>query len=125
MYDIMILDGDKGMRRIFAYTETFDKKWGILGLTDDDLNELEKYLLENPQAGAVIQGTGGLRKLRFSLQTNNKGKSGGVRVLYIDFISYDKLYLVDVYGKNEKEDITPDEKKEFKKMIKIIMEKEL
>ena len=90
-------------------------------MTDDDLNELEKYLLKNPQSGAVIQGTGGLRKLRFALSTNNKGKSGGVRVLYIDFISHEKTYLIDVYGKNEKENITTDEKKEFKKMIKTIM----
>ena len=89
------------------------------------MNELEKYLLKNPQAGAVIQGTSGLRKLRYSLPTNNKGKSGGVRILYVDFVIYEKLYLIDLFGKNEKENITENEKKEFKKIIKIIMEKEL
>ena len=74
--------------------------------------------MKNPNAGDIMQGTGGIRKLRWVLP--NKGKSGGVRVIYIDFISYGKIYLLDLYGKAEKEDLPQNEKKELKKLVKNI-----
>lgn len=106
------------IERTFIHTEEFDKIWEESGLTEDDRIELEILLSKNPTAGKVIKGTGGLRKLRWVLP--NRGKRGGARVLYIDFMAYERIYLVDVYAKGEKEDITEEEKKTFKKMIKII-----
>ena len=53
-------------------------------LTDKDLEQLEEVLLENPQKGDVIEGTGGARKLR--VQIGNHGKSGGGRVIYLDVL---------------------------------------
>jgi hypothetical protein len=91
-----------------------------LGLTEDDLIELEKFLEENPSAGALIPKTGGLRKLRWTLP--NKSKSGGARVLYVDFISYEKIYFIDIYSKGEKETITEEEKQVFKKLMKNILD---
>ena len=114
--------GDEEMKRTFAYTKNFDEKWGKLGLTDDDLLLLEMYLSKNPTTGKVIRGTGGLRKLRWAIPDSNKGKSGGARVLYIDFINYEKLFLIDIYGKNEKEDITEQERQAFQKLINTIAE---
>ena len=96
-------------------TPEFDRCWKNLGLTDDHLKELQEMILLNPQAGRVIQGTGGLRKLRFALE--NKGKSGSVRVLYVDLVVHDKVYLITAYSKNEKDNLNDNEKAEVKKLI--------
>ena len=109
-----------GMGRTFVSTREFEEIWEELGLTEDERIVLETYLSSNPKAGRVIKGTGGLRKLRWILP--NRGKSGGVRVLYVDFVIYEKTYLIDIYSKGEKEDITEEEKKMFKKLIKSIEE---
>ncbi len=53
---------------------------------------LEEFLCVNPQAGVVIEGTGGLRKLRWALP--NRGKCGSIRIVHIDFIRYEKIYLI-------------------------------
>ena len=62
--------------------------WIDLGLDDEDLAELERMLCFNPEAGELIKGTGGLRKVRWNLR--NKGKQGGARVIYIDYMYYEK-----------------------------------
>ena len=112
------------MTREFIYYKIFDKHWSELGLTDDDLMALEIAIMENPEIGDLIPGTGGLRKMRFVLPGNNKGKSGGARVLYVDFVSYEKTVLMNVYSKNEKDNITDNEKQQLKSIIKEL-EKEL
>jgi len=77
------------MKGEFIYFKAFDKSWSGMGLTDDDLDELEKIIMDNPNIGRIVEGTDGIRKVRFALP-NNKGKSGGARVLYIDYVSYEK-----------------------------------
>lgn len=106
------------MTREFIITYEFDKLWVQLGLNDDDLMELENYLCEHPEAGPVIQGTGGLRKLRWAIK--DKGKSGGLRVVYVDFACYEKIYLISAYPKSVKDDLTDDECIEIKKLIKFL-----
>ena len=108
------------MIRSFISTQEFEKFWEELDLTEDDRIMLEIYLSSNPTAGRVIKGTGGLRKLRWVLP--NRGKIGGVRILYVDFMTHEKTYLIDIYSKGEKEDITEKEKKMFKKLIECIEE---
>jgi len=103
------------MTRAFVYSTKFDDKWNDLKLTDNDLLQLEIYLLKNPEAGKVIQGTGGLRKLRWSLP--NIGKSGGIRILYVDLVIKEKIYMVDLFAKSIKEDLTAAEKKSIKQTI--------
>jgi hypothetical protein len=98
----------------------FTKKWKELGLTDENLRELENILLENPKAGDVIQGTGGLRKIRIPLE--NTGKRGGARTIYVDIELKETIYFINVYAKNEKDDLTEDEKKAFKAIVKILKE---
>ena len=110
------------MKRTFIEVPIFTKKWQELGLTDEELRELENILLENPKAGDVIQGTGGLRKIRVSVENKGKGKRGGARVLYVDIEVKEIIYFINVYTKNEKEDLTDDEKKAFKAMVKILKE---
>ena len=103
------------MKREFIYFKTFDKNWNNMGLTDDDLAALENILMENPTAGKVIQGTGGIRKMRFALP-NNKGKSGGARVLFIDYISMETTVMLNAYSKSERDNITDNEKIQLKKI---------
>ena len=102
------------MTREFIMTPEFDRIWSRLGLNDDDLKELQEQILMNPQIGAVIRGTGGLRKMRFALQS---GKSGGVRVLYVDLVIQKEVYLISVYPKSNKVSLTSAEKNEIKKVI--------
>ena len=106
------------MKRTFIEVPMFTKKWKELGLTDENLRDLENVLLENPKAGDTIQGTGSLRKIRIPLE--NTGKRGGGRVLYVDIELKETIYFVNVYTKNEKDDLTEDEKKAFKAVIKIL-----
>lgn len=104
------------MTREFVYMDAFQKRWTKLGLNDNDLAELENYLLKNPDAGAVIQDTGGLRKMRWALP--NKGKSGSIRVLYIDFVIDETMYMIDLFTKNEKQNLSMSEKNSIKQFIK-------
>jgi hypothetical protein len=103
------------MKREFIMTLSFDQEWKNLGLCDQELKELQELILSDPNMGKVIQGTGGLRKLRFPYK--GKGKRSGVRVLYVDFKILEKIYLIDVYSKGTVEDISVDEKRIIKKQI--------
>jgi len=108
------------MIREFVYTSKFDREWKTLGLTEDDLIPLEEFLLENPDAGVIMEGTGGIRKLRWTLPET--GKSSGIRVLYLDFIASEKICMFDLFPKDEKGDLSPYEKKALKKIVKAIGE---
>jgi len=89
-----------------------------MGLDDNNLRHLENEIIKNPKIGKVIQGTGGLRKMRYALE--DTGKSGGSRVLYVDYVVYERVYLIYSYPKGVKDDITQNEKKHFKTIIKQI-----
>lgn len=103
------------MKRTFIETPAFTKKWKQLGFNDDMLRQLEMELLQNPKAGDVIQGTGKLRKIRVAFE--HTGKSGGSRVCYVDFEVKETIYLINVYSKNEKENLSKDERNLLKKVI--------
>lgn len=106
------------MTREFVYTEPFRKCWKAMGLSEDDLKKLEEILLENPQLGDVIEGTGGARKMR--IQIENRGKSGGSRVIYVDVFEKEKLYFLLAYPKNVQDNLTPDQKKQVRKLVEAI-----
>ena len=106
------------MTRTFIQTDEFIKNWERLGLTDDDLRRLELEIMKNPQVGPVIQGTGKLRKMRFAFEY--KGKSGSSRVCYVDFLIHETVYLITVYPKNEKDNLSKAERNEIKKFIDIL-----
>ena len=104
------------MVRTFYEMKHFTKKWQDLGFTDDELSQLQQVLLENPKAGDVMKGTGGLRKVRFAFQ--GSGKSGSVRVCYIDIEGVLEIHLIDVFAKNEKENLSKAERN----AIRIVVE---
>jgi hypothetical protein len=108
------------MIRTFKEVSSFTKKWKELGLTEDDLVVLEELLLKDTKIGDVIQGTGGLRKIRIPME--NIGKRSGARVIYIDIEIKECIYLLDVYAKNEKIDLSEKEKAMLKKLVNALKE---
>jgi hypothetical protein len=104
------------MRRLFKETPIFSEKIDSVG-GDSLLQSIEEAILENPEAGATIAGTGGVRKVRAADPSRRKGKRGGLRILYLDLPDRQVTYLIYAYGKDEAEDITADEKKIFKALV--------
>ncbi len=109
---------DKLLEREFIHTKVFDRSWKEIGCDDDDLIELQKAICENPRGYPVIPGTGGVRKMRIAL--DGKGKSGGARVLYIDFYLRETVGLLYAYSKHDQENIDDSERKALKLMIETI-----
>lgn len=97
------------MYQTFKEVPSFTEKWYTLGLTDEDLRDLENILLRNPKIGDAIPGTGGIRKTRIPVE--NIGKRGGGRVIYVDIEVKESIYLFNVYVKNEKTDLTKKKRK--------------
>ena len=106
------------MTREFVMLPEFDRKWKDMGLTDRELKALQEELTINPQKGDVMQGTGGLRKIRVAFE--GKGKSGSARVCYVDFAAYERIYLITAYSKDEKDNLSKAERNEVKKLIHIL-----
>lgn len=87
-------------------------------LDDQAFLDLQNLLLSHPEAGDMIEGTGGLRKLRFADTKRGKGKRGGLRVIYYWWLAGAQFWLFTLYSKDEKDDLTPAQKKVLKDLIK-------
>jgi hypothetical protein len=85
------------------------------GLSEDERNEIVSFLARNPDAGELMPGTGGARKVRFA--GRGKGKSGGYRV--ITFFSADDipLFLLDIYGKGARANLSQAARNELRKTL--------
>jgi hypothetical protein len=77
------------------------------------------YLAKHPASGDIMQGTGGIRKLRWSAQ--GKGKSGGVRVIYYHHNESLPLFLLTVFGKGEKANLTKAESNDLAKITSLLV----
>jgi hypothetical protein len=106
------------MEREFVMTPEFEKQWEILGLADADLRRLQLAILENPGVGAVVRGTGRLHKMRFAFE--GQGKSGSSRVLYVDFVVQETVYLITAYAKSKKDNLSKEERNSLKKLVDAI-----
>lgn len=106
------------MEREFIILPTFETKWKDLGLTDEDLRELENQIMGNLEGSPVIPGTGGIRKMRIRLP--GRGKRGGGRALYIDFVVQKQIFFLTVFAKNENENLTSSEKKNLKTLVEVL-----
>src|SRR6185503_4131070 len=84
-------------------------------LDDEQYRALQLALSLRPEQGALIRGSGGLRKLRWAIR--GKGKRGGLRVIYYWDPADDVIYLIYLYAKNELEDIRPDQLKLLRRTI--------
>lgn len=92
---------------VFIETPVFTSDLGAL-LNDREYAALQWFLAADPEAGNVIQGTGGLRKVRWSVR--GRGKRGGVRVIYFHKPGAHQIRLLLIYSKGVKDDLSPREK---------------
>ena len=104
------------MRLVFFETPVFTRLLGDY-LTDEAYRELQRALLENPELGAVVPGTGGFRKMRWAQAGRGKGKRGGLRVIYYYLTADRQIWLFTMYDKDELTDLSADEKRALKKAI--------
>lgn len=93
-------------------------------LSHDDLLALEESILSDPQAGDLVPGTGGLRKIRLGQRGVGRGKSGGVRVYYLDLPRRAVTHLLAIFGKREKSDLSSAERKAVAEMVKQLKEEQ-
>jgi hypothetical protein len=87
-------------------------------LDDHAFRKLQSLLMIHPEAGDLIPGTGGLRKMRFADERRGKGKRGGLRVIYYWWDAGSQFWLFTVYDKDEMADLTAPQRKDLKEMIK-------
>jgi hypothetical protein len=100
----------------FVHTPLFEKVAPDVPFTDEDLDALQKILLKNPEAGDLVQGAGGVRKVRVPVPARGKGTSGGARVIYYYVSRRATVYLLYVFSKGDWTDISADGKKVFKEL---------
>lgn len=100
---------------LFVESPVFTADVGEL-LDDVSYGNLQQHLADHPEAGDLIQGTGGLRKIRWA--TPGRGKSGGVRVIYYHVVSHAQIRMVLIYRKGIKDDLTPKERAAIRKLNK-------
>ena len=84
-------------------------------LTDEEYRLLQVHLLQHPNAGAVIPGSGGLRKFRWHLR--GRGKRGGARIIYYWKAARGRLYLLFLYPKNVRSDLTPAQLRVLRELV--------
>ena len=100
---------------IFIETAIFTKRVEE-SLEDEDYGEFQSYLATYPDAGPVVKGGGGVRKVRWALP--GRGKSGGVRVIYYWRSHEDRIYLLYLFEKGERSDLTASQRKELAKYVR-------
>ena len=109
------------MKAVFVELPAFERNRPDY-LDDAGFARLQQYLMTNPEAGDVIESTGGLRKLRFADARRGKGKRGGLRVIYYWWTEGLQFWFYTLYDKDEASDLTPKERKSLKTMIKAELE---
>src|SRR5262249_34020938 len=102
----------------FVWFPAFLRDWDRLGLDGNDLQCLELEILNDPMKAPVIQGTGGLRKLRFAGWKSARGRRGANRVCYVHFPDFGTIALVVVFGKSEKDDLSSSDRHAIASMIR-------
>lgn len=104
------------MQTIVELPEFLKRALGLL--SEEEKASVINYLAFHPQSGGLMQGTGGIRKLRWSAQ--GKGKSGGVRVIYYYHNGTMPLFLLTVFGKGEKANLSKSERNELAKFTDLL-----
>jgi len=100
---------------VFIETSLFTKLLTSY-LSDDDYRGLQSYLLQKPDAGDIVRGSGGVRKIRWAPQ--GKGKSGGIRVMYYWKKSDHEIWMLTIYSKSERATISGHQLKQISEAIR-------
>ncbi len=104
------------MKRIFIQLASFAREVDQLGIREL-IENLESEILKNLECGDLVPGTPGVRKMRLADSSRGKGKRGGFRVIYIDLPQVEKVYLLLLYAKGEKLDLSGDEKESIRGLV--------
>jgi mRNA-degrading endonuclease RelE of RelBE toxin-antitoxin system len=96
---------------VFVETPIFTRRISAC-MDDDDYARLQSFLAEHPEAGKIIQGSGGMRKLRWA--GSGRGKRGGFRIIYFWWVARERISMLMVYPKSEQDDLAPDQLKLLK-----------
>lgn len=107
------------MELTFVETTVFTRRVQQLSL-EQDLLALQLALVANPEAGRLDPGTGGLRKVRMASSARGKGKRSGARVHYLHVPHRERIYLIFVYGKNERDTLSRTQKAELRRVVEAI-----
>lgn len=99
---------------VFIETSIFTRQLKEL-LTDDVYAAFQQRLAEHPEMGDLIEGTGGLRKVRVAL--TGRGKRGGARVIYYYFTAASQIALLMIYAKNERDDLSSAQREALRRII--------
>ena len=99
---------------LFVETSGFTRDIQAL-MADDDYRRLQQALKDHPDAGVVIPGAGGLRKLRWAL--TGMGKRSGARVIYYWRVDESQILMLAVYAKNERVDLSPDDRRLLRRVV--------
>jgi len=105
----------------FVETSAFTRKVSSLAL-EEPLRDLQSQLLENPEAGDLDPGTGGLRKIRIADPGRGKGKRSGARVHYLWLPTASLIYFLFVYTKDELDSLTTAQKQQLRSVVEAIKE---
>ena len=105
------------MKAVFIELPAFERHRDDY-LDDDGFGRLQVALMGNPEAGDLIAGTGGLRKLRFGDTRRARRKRGGLRVIYYYWTGGPEFWLFTLYDKDEMSDLTPKQRAALKERIK-------
>lgn len=109
------------MLQTVSELKAFRKSAFDAGMCEDDIDDLISSLSDKPDAGEEIKETGGCRKIRFAIRRNNKGKRAGVRIITFYSGPCLPVFLLTVFGKNKKIDLTPSERKQLKSITEDIV----
>ncbi len=100
---------------VIIETSIFTKRVRVL-LSDEEYRGLQSVLINNPIKGALIRGSGGIRKVRWALP--GRGKSGGVRIIYYWAVSKDQILMLSIYAKNERDNLTQEQLSILRQIVK-------
>ena len=107
------------MRKTFFESAEFTE-WVTEYLADDEYAAVQRELLRDPDKGDVMPGCGGMRKLRIADPRRGQGKRGGARVIYLHVPEADRIYLITVYGKDQRDDISAGDKKLYQRLARVL-----
>ena len=108
------------MKRVFVYTSLIQRRLVELNDSEESARAIENAILNNPEVGDIVPGTGGVRKFRLGDESRSKGKRGGIRVLFLDLPHVEKTHLLFLLRKGDAGDLTPDEKKVIRELVAIL-----
>lgn len=109
------------MKAVFLELPPFER-YRAQYLDDEAFRTFQAGLLRNPEAGDVIPGAGGLRKVRFVDERRQKGKRGGIRVIYYWWLEGAQFWLFTLYGKGVQDDLDEAQKKVLRRLLKAEMD---